>query len=210
MHGHVATAEAQPGSALARLLAADGTAAHPHAARLAAPRAATRDLSDAVHALCAVHGQHPGLFAIAAGGTDGVARDWLLAAADAFAVERAGLAQLTAAAGPLPSTPGQAETAAALATERHALDMLARSERGGVALGAGVALAADWIAVRGVLERAGERFGVTLPSIALPALAETLAGVPERAAAFGAQQLLAQHRGLWSLLDARASARDAQ
>jgi hypothetical protein len=37
-----------------------------------------------------------------------------------------------------------------------------------------------------------------------------LAGTPatERAITFGAQQLLAQHRGLWSLLDARASARN--
>jgi hypothetical protein len=39
----------------------------------------------------------------------------------------------------------------------------------------------------------------------LGALADTPAF--ERAALFGAQQLLAQHRGLWSLLDARAAAR---
>ncbi len=33
-------------------------------------------------------------------------------------------------------------------------------------------------------------------------------GVLERAMLFGAQQLFAQHRGLWDLLEARASARD--
>ena len=40
--------------------------------------------------------------------------------------ERATLVKLVAAVGPLPSTPGQAETEAAIAGQRHALDMLAR------------------------------------------------------------------------------------
>lgn len=197
---------------LRRLLAADGTAAHPHAHRLAEPRSSPRDLGDAVHALCTVHGQHPDLLTLAAAlGHEPVARDWLAVAAHGFATERAALARLAAAAGPLPSTPGQAETSAALSQERHALEMLARSERGGVALGAAAALVGDWAAIRRTLTRAADRFGIELPPSALPDTATLLDATPapERAIAFGAQQLLGLHRGLWSLLEARASARGA-
>lgn len=197
-------------SMLRRLLATDGSAAHRHVDCLASRRAGARDLGDALHALCAVHGHHPDLLTVAAGLATGTAeRAWLLAAADAFGAERATLARLVAAAGPLPSTPGQAITEAALSHERHALEMLARSERGGVALGAAAALVGDWAAIRPVLARAADHFGVaiagsTLPDVdTLPAAAAAL----ERAIAFGAQQLLAQHRGLWGILEARASAR---
>lgn len=206
------SAETGAGATLRRLLAADGTAAHPFAARLAAPRAAARDLSDTVHALCAVHGHHPDLLTVAANlARDTTERDWLREAAEGFATERAALAQLVAAAGPLPSTPGQAETSAALSAERHTLEMLARSERAGVALGAAAALVGDWQAIRLVLARAADRFGVELPpasALAAEALLDRTVAL-ERAVGFGAQQLLAQHRGLWSLLEARASARDA-
>lgn len=201
------------GATLRRLLAADGTAAHPFAMRLAAPKAAARDLGDAVHALCAVYGHHPDLLTVAAGlSAQAVERDWLHEAAAGFAVERSGLARLVAAAGPLPSTPGQAETSAALNAERHTLEMLARSERAGVALGAAAALVGDWQAIRGVLARAADRFGTELHPVAaldVDALLDRT-GALERAVGFGAQQLLAQHRGLWSLLEARASARDHQ
>ena len=195
---------------LRRLLATDGTAAHPHAARLAAPRAATRDLGDAVHALCSVHGAQPDLLSVAAAATaDAGTREWLTMAAIGFAADRAALAQLVASAGPLPSTPGQAQSAAALAAERHALELLARSERTGVAAGAAAALIADWSAVRTILAVAAERFGTPLALPSLPDPAPLLAAAPERAAAFGIQQLLAQHRGLWALLEARSSARAA-
>jgi hypothetical protein len=206
-----ASAERGAGATLRRLLASDGTAAHPFAQRLSAPRGVARDVADAVHALCTVHGHHPDLLAIAAGlSTAPSEQRWLTEAAQGFAGERAALAQLVAAAGPLPSTPGQAETAAALTAERHALEMLARSERTGVALGAAAALVGDWQAIRGVLARAADRFGVDLPPATVldtDALLDQTAAL-ERAVGFGAQQLLAQHRGLWSLLEARASARD--
>ena len=211
MQRPAANADHGAGSTLSRLLAADGSAAHPYPRVLAQPRSAPRDLADAVHALCMIHGQHPDLLTIAAGLCENVpARAWLFEAAAGFATERASLAQMITAAGPLPSTPGQAETAAALTTERHALEMLARSERAGVALGAAAALIGDWAAIRPVLARAADRFGVALADAALPAAEALLAraSMPERAVAFGAQQLLAQHRGLWSLLEARASARD--
>ena len=44
-------------------------------------------------------------------------------------------------------------------------------------------------------------------TVAIVASAATSPGM-ERAIGFGAQQLFAQHRGLWSLLEARAEARD--
>lgn len=199
------------GSAIAtlrRLLAGDGTATHPHAIRLAAPRSGTRDLSDAVHALCSVHGNHPDLLTIAAAATQAVGpREWLTLAGMGFAADRAALAQLAAAAGPLPSTPGHAESAAAMAIERQTLEQLARSERTGVAWGAAAALIEDWRSIRTILACAADRFGVTVALPELPDATALLAEAPDRAAAFGAQQLLAQHRGLWSLLEARSSAR---
>ncbi len=202
--------------ALVRLGNADGSAAHPHLRRLTAGGPAQRNLSDAVHALCAVHGHHPGMIAdVLAHGVQADARAWLAGATIGFAGERAYLAQLTAAVGPLPSTPGQAESESALVGERHALEMLARSERTGCATGAAAALVLDWSAIRRVLDAAAERFGVIAPPTTFPPEAETAAAIAslgakpgcERAILFGAQQLFAQHRGLWSLLEARASAR---
>lgn len=198
-------------STLCRLLHTDGSVAHPQLQRLVLPGVSSRDLADAMYGLCSVHGHHPDLLTIVAGlCTEPAERAWLTEAAAGFEIERTLLAQLAAAAGPLPSTPGQAETAAALTTERHALEMLARSERDGVALGAAAALIGDWVAIRAVLTRAADRFGVPVTDAELPDIDEVLGGaaLPERAVAFGAQQLLGQHRGLWSLLEARASARD--
>ncbi|WP_246848168.1 MULTISPECIES: DUF6975 family protein [Sphingomonas] len=196
---------------------ADGSAAHPHVARLLAPHAAPRDLSDAVHALCTLHGHHPGLAAEARQHcAQPDACDWLEAIADAFVLERGYIARLAAAAGPLPSTPGQAESEAALLTSGHALEMLARSERRGCATGAVAALVHDWATIRGLLDHAATRFGIDVQPQAFPPPAYTgraiamLAATPatERAVSFGAQQLLAQHRALWDLLEARASARE--
>ena len=44
---------------VAQLGATEGSSAHRHLTYLVSPAAAARDLSDAVHALCAVHGDHP-------------------------------------------------------------------------------------------------------------------------------------------------------
>lgn len=210
--------ETAPGACqlVARLVTADGTAAHGWPMRLAAGGTSRRDLADAVHALGMLHGQHPGIADEARErGVQPDAGAWLGAIADGFASERAALATLVAAAGPLPSTPGHAESEAAILTQRHALDMLARSDRRGCASGAVAALALDWAGVRLVLDSAAEAFGVVPAPVALPDPAVTgaaiahLSGDPasERAIGFGAQQLLAQHRGLWSLLEARAEAR---
>ena len=131
----------------------DGIAAHPHWDRLLAPHAPLRDLADAVHAVTAIHGNHPGMIECAlARGAEVDTLPWLIDAAAGFAVERAYLAQLTAAAA---------------------------------------------------------RFGV---EVVVPILPPANPPVPAaalalRARSFGANQLFAQHRGLWGLLEARASAR---
>ena len=142
-------------------------------------------------------------------------RDWLAQASDAFERERLYLVRLTAAVGPLPSTPGSAETESVLGAQRHAIETLALSERRGCALGATTALVADWGAVRAVLDRAAARMGVEVPACSLPdreaVVAVIHAGVDgiaaERALRFGGEQLLLQNRGLFDLLEARADAR---
>lgn len=202
---------------VATLVAADGAATHRVPRGLTGSAVAMRDLADAVHALCSLHGRHPGMIdhALHRSGDAG-GHAWLAEVAAAFTGERAHLARLTAAAGPLPSTPGQAESETAVAGQRHALDMLAQSARAGCAAGAVVALVLDWTAIRALLDSAARRFGVEPPASTLPGEAETaalvqaIAATPaaERAMGFGAHQLLAQHRGLWDLLEARASARD--
>ena len=202
-------------SLLARLIDSDGTARHPWYSELVNQRP-RRDLADAVHAICILYGHQPGMADEALGrAAMPDAHDWLAEVGEGFAQERAYLAQLTAAAGPLPSTPGHASAHATITAQAHALTMLARSDRGGCAVGAVAALVGDWYAIRLVLDAAAERFGIPHQPSALPdpdstaRLVAELGATPacERAIGFGAQQLLAQHRGLWSLLEARASAR---
>jgi len=45
---------------IAALVTADGSASHPVARALAQPTAPMRDVADAIHALCMLHGRHPG------------------------------------------------------------------------------------------------------------------------------------------------------
>lgn len=203
---------------VAALVAADGSAAHPHWRALIAPAAPMRDVADALHIICMLHGRHPGVHdhALAHGQPDPVI-PWLEDAAAAFAGERERIAALVSAVGPLPSTPGQAESEAAVSGQRHALDTLVRSDRAGCAVGASTALVMDWAAVRRLLDRAADRLGLAEQPAMLPdpistatALDSVITGPgAERAALFGAQQFLAQQRGLWDLLEARASARNA-
>jgi hypothetical protein len=200
------------------LVQAEGSGAHRYltSTELISGKFATRNLADIVHFLCALHGRHPGVVDLAAvrSAHDG-ARSWLIEAVDGFAVERAVLTKLTVAAGPLPSTPGQAESESAVGGQRHALDMLARSDREGCALGAALALVMDWWSVRAVLDQAATRWGVEIPECSLPMVdvcqdvAGRVADTPavERAMTFGAQQILNQHRGLIDLLEARQIAR---
>lgn len=205
------------GAQIARV-AGEGSARHPYLASLveaSGPHSA-RDMADAVHLLCSIHGHHPGLIELALETTPkGPAQAWLGHAADAFERERLYLVRLTAAVGPIPSTPGAAETESTLVAQRHALEILARSERRGCALGAATALVSDWWPIRGLLDRAAARLGIEAPAPSLPdessivAVIEAECDTPasERALGFGGEQLLLQNRGLFDLLEARAVAR---
>jgi len=199
-------------------VANSGSARHPQLVALLAATgpSAARDLADAVHLLCHLHGRHPGLVDVALNASPaGPAHDWLGQAAEAFERERLFLVRLTSAVGPQPSTAGSAETEAALMAQRHALETLAASERRGCALGAATALVEDWRSIRRLLDRAANRAGLDIPGCSLPdeesvaTAIHTGADTPgaQRALGFGGEQLLLQHCALFDLLEARAMAR---
>ena len=197
---------------------AEGSARHRHLAALleASGSHSARDLADAVHLLCSLHGRHPSLVEVAhRGAPEGPAREWLARAAEGFERERLFLVRLTSAVGPMPSTPGAVETETSLNAQRNALEILANSERRGCALGAAAALVGDWWPIRRLLDRAAARAGLDSPAPALPDEASIVAVIDsssdspasERALGFGSEQLLLQHRGLFDLLEARSEAR---
>lgn len=201
---------------LSRIVHADGSASHVAPDRLSRNDALLRDIADTLHQLCSLHGRHPGVVDHAArSDLHPSAAPWLEQAAAAFSDERAYLIRVSAAAGPPPGTPGQAATEAALAAQRHAIDLLARSARPGCALGAAIAVTLDWPTIRRPLDAAAIRLGLETVPVTLPPVAQTLRLIDtitteapiERAMTFGLQQLLAQHRGLWDLLLARAESR---
>ncbi len=208
------------GAMLILLCAAEGSASHPytHSVELNASPIASRNLADALHLFAYLHDGHHGLVDRAAErNVIGAADAWFAQAVRGFAAERAYLAQLIVAAGPAPSTPGDAATSAAVLAQRHALDTMAQSDRHGCALGAAAGLVLDWQPIRAVLDLAAERMQLAPAPFRLPgeadtaALLDTLPDQPrlERTLAFGARQLLIQHRGLWDLLETRAGARAA-
>lgn len=204
--------------AIDALVTAEGASGHPYvlSRKLVDGRDATRNLADAVHFFGLLHGRHPGLMDHAiARAVHPDERRWLDSAMSAFARERAYLSALSSAAGPMPSTAGQQQCEQTVLAQGHAIDMLGQSERAGCALGAAVALALDWRAIRSVLDAAAARLDVPARPASLPDLHETVALLDklsgsrsaERAMLFGAQQLLAQHRGMWDLLATRESVR---
>ena len=221
VHG-VATAAVNQGlgTILSAMIARDGSASQSYISGPAFTddREAARNLADAAHYLSMLHGHHPGVIELASSKTAiPVARSWLEQAEQGFARERLFLSHLTVAAGPLPSTPGHDKSEAAVLSQRHAIETLASSERVGCALGAAIALVLDWQAIRPILLSAAEKLDVEAPLLALPDSTETVqladsiddeAPAIQRAVNFGADQILAQHRGLWNLLEAREAARD--
>lgn len=210
----------QPGPALLATVREQGSASHPYvaSAQLLSGAAAARNLADAIHFLCALHGRHPGVIELVAMRTvEPGARSWLSETAEGFARERTYLANLAVQAGPVPATPG-AGSEAAVAMQRNAIMTLAQSERRGCAIGAALAVAADWTIIRQVLDCAAARFGMNTPAPwragEVEAVGAVLGGLGDhtgvgRAALFGAEQVAIQHRGLWDLLAARAEARGA-
>jgi hypothetical protein len=199
-------------------VAEQGSAAHPWPTSelLLKGGEAHRNFADLIHFLCTLHGRYPGVIDHAAARTvEPDARGWLAGATYAFAGERAFLARLAVAAGPVPSTPGAGDSDAAILSQRHAIEMLAQSERSGCALGAAMAVVLDWSAIRAALDAAARRFGVEVPPFVaaepavIAAIADGYAASPaaQRALLFGAQQIVVQHFGLCDLLEARAAAR---
>lgn len=212
------TGAARTGSLLFARVAEHGSAAHAYVrseALLTGPDSA-RNLADAIHFLCALHGRHPGIVELATlRSIEPAAKAWLDSACDSIGTERGYLTRLSVAAGAAPGTPGGTESETAVIGVRSALSTLAQSDRRGCALGAGLAFAADWTAVRRLLDAAARRLGVDIPPAqlgdaeTLSAIADEAGATPaiERAIMFGAQQLALQHHGLWDLLEAREQAR---
>lgn len=203
------------GALLVACVADHGSLTHPYfgSESLVSGPDSKRNLADAIHFLCALHGRHPGIVDLAATRiVDPAGRLWLAGAAAAAAAERALLTRLAVAAGPIPSTPGGSGSEAAIQAQRAALATLAMSDRKGCALGAALAFAADWVPIRRIVDAAAKRLGVEAPAggpdaeAQLRAVADE-ASATERALLFGAQQLALQHRALWDLLEARAQAR---
>jgi hypothetical protein len=197
--------------------AEQGSASHPYATSESLHQGpqASRNLADLIHFVCMLHGRYPGVIDHAASRVvEADARAWLARASHIFAGERAYLARLAVAAGPVPSTPGAGDSDAAVLGQRHAIEMLAQSERNGCAVGAAMAVIVDWVAIRAALDSAARRFGVEVPVFPadpaeVAAVADSFASSPavHRALFFGAQQILVQHYGLWDLLEARQQAR---
>ncbi len=206
------------GAALVAMTTRDGSATHRYVTGplLSSDANAARNLADAAHYLAMLYGSQPGILDLAAERTtEPVARQWLAQATDGFSRERSFLTALTVAAGPQPSTPGHAASDSAVVNQRRAIETLARSERKGCALGAAMALISDWQPIRVVLNAAAEKLEIEAPLSALPdsramiATADAIGNNPgvRRALVFGAEQILAQHRGLWDLLEAREAVR---
>src|SRR5690349_24884699 len=116
----VSVAEAQ----LARV-AGEGSARHAYLNTLleASGPHSGRDLADAVHLLCSLHGRYPGLIEIALQRCPkGPVHEWLARASDAFERERLYHVRLTSPDGPKPRTPGAAQMEARHLPCRQALE----------------------------------------------------------------------------------------
>lgn len=208
------------GTMLLAAVAESGSANHPYRTSpvlLSGPDAA-RNLSDVVHFLCILYGRQPCAVDYAADRClQPEERAWFQVAIERFNTERSVLARLVVSGGPMPSTAGAVGSENAVIAQRHAIEMLAQSERRGCALGAALAIVLDWAQIRIVLDAAAARFGIAPPrymlgdGAAVRILAEEVAtsSSTERAILFGATQVATQHRGLWDLLEARQQARSA-
>ncbi len=169
-------------------------------------------IADITHFLCISHGKHPGIIDHAATKiVDDAARDWLLSAIKAFAAERHYLNRLIVAAGPIARQSGQEKITAIIAGQSKSFEMLATSDRQGCAAGTAIAFAIDWQHTRPLMDQCALALGIEPFELELPPLSQTVAlaeqlastAAKQRAMMFGAQQLLAQQRGLWQLIAGR-------
>ncbi len=169
-------------------------------------------IADIAHFINISHGRHPGIIDHAANKiVDDVARKWLVEAIDGFAAERRFLNALTVAAGPIRRHIGQDKITALIAGQSKNFEMLATSDRRGCPAGAALAFVIDWQQTRPLLERIALHIGMEPSSPSLPSVQDCTTLVnglsnddaQSRAMGFGAQQMLAQQRGLWQLIAAR-------
>lgn len=213
------TAALDRGGLLTSLVAGEGSATHEwlHSADLHYGDCATRNVADTLHLLTMLHGPQPGLVEMVATHNVWPGGDaWLADAARGFASERGNLGALIVAAGPVPSTPGETSTVAAVLAQRQAMATIAKSDRFGCAIGAVAGLLLDWLPIRAALETAAARLHIGFSRSVLPSedqTADLIASMPEkprldRTLAFGARQTLLHHHCLFDLAAARAGARE--
>lgn len=169
-------------------------------------------LADIAHFMHISHGRYPGVVEYAAQKIlDDAVRGWLIRAIDAMLVERAFLNMLTVTAGPIRRLASQDNINAVVDGQAKNFQMLATSDRKGCAFGAAIAFVLDWHQTRPLLDIVAHQMGLASPTVTLPSLAECVLLVQSedrgdnfrRAMAFGAEQTLAQQRGLWRLVVAR-------
>jgi hypothetical protein len=169
-------------------------------------------IADIAHFINISHGRHPGIIDHAANKiVDDAARKWLVEAIDGFAAERRFLNALTVAAGPIRRHVGQDKITALIAGQSKNFEMLATSDRRGCPAGAALAFVIDWQQSRPLLDRIALHIGMEPRPVTLPLvpdctrLANGMSNddAQARAMGFGAQQMLAQQRGLWQLIAAR-------
>ena len=169
-------------------------------------------VADIAHFINISHGRHPGIVDHAAHKiVDDAARKWLIRAIDGFAVERGFMNALTVAAGPERRHQGENKVAALILGQARNFEMLASSDRKGCPAGAALAFVMDWHGSRPLLEAVALHVGMDVPPINLPDISECgdvaqklgVADGYRRAMRFGAEQILAQQRGLWRLIAAR-------
>nr|WP_315456212.1 hypothetical protein [uncultured Sphingorhabdus sp.] len=214
-----------PGDVFVRDIIADGSrdviaplqsfletsAKHPDL-RSSAKTARAALLADIAHFMHISHGRHPGVIDYAAQKiVDDAARSWLITAINGIAAERAMLNRLTVTAGPIRRLSGQGKVNALVEGQAKSFQMLATSDRKGCPAGAAIAFVVDWHQTRGLLDIVTTGIGLDPVSLSLPPVADCMrlaselddGGAYRRAMSFGAQQMLAQQRGLWQLIVAR-------
>ena len=169
-------------------------------------------LADIAHFMNISHGRYPGVVEHAAHKIiDDAARNWLIEALDGMLSERAFLNNLTVTAGPIRRLTGHDNINALVENQAKNFQMLATSDRKGCAAGAAIAFVIDWRQTRPLLDIVADQMGITRPIVTLPSVTECAQLTQKlehtdsfrRAMAFGAEQTLAQQRGLWQLVVAR-------
>lgn len=181
-------------------MATTASRSHPHAARVAGAFSDDPMLAEAVYFFTLLHAERPSAASVAASIDPS---PWLARFATAFESERDWLAHALVASGS-PRRIDRSRHEMLVRGQRDAMLTLARSDRAGCALGAVAALACDWPAVRATLSRDALR---EIDATIVDALADAATSRPaQRAIGFGVAQMLAVHRSLWDLLEARQAA----